>query len=88
MLTLFFHKLTSGVQDDNITIFNAFSCYKQDNKGRCDANDFRDILQSGDDRFSDQEADACFALFDVEDGRVNIDSIIAMLTGEGEEEEA
>jgi Ca2+-binding EF-hand superfamily protein len=88
MLTLFFHKMTSGIQDDNVTIFNAFSCYKQDPQGRCDADKFRDILFSGDDRFSDEEADACFELFDVEDGKVNIDAIIAMLTGEGEGEEA
>ncbi|CAG7719504.1 unnamed protein product, partial [Allacma fusca] len=86
LLTMFFARMSqAGEGDDNETIVNAFRCY-EDITGRVDALQFREILMSGEGKFSELEADNALGEMDVEEGKIVISGIIAKLTGTAEEE--
>lgn len=88
MLLNMFAERSTGEADDDDVVAKAFVAFS-DEEGLIDCETFRHALMTWGDKFSSQEADDALDQMDVDDnGKIEVQSIIQMLTAGGSDEPA
>ncbi|KAK4294031.1 hypothetical protein Pmani_033313 [Petrolisthes manimaculis] len=88
MLLNMFAERQTGEADDDDVVAKAFVAFS-DEQGLIDCDVFRHALMTWGDKFSSQEADDALDQMDVDDnGKIDVNSIIQMLTAGGSDDAA
>lgn len=86
LLNLFAVRMSGSGADDDDIVINAFKTFDED--GKIDGERLRHALMTYGDKFSAKEVDEAYDHMYIDDkGFIDTPSLIAMLTGTGEEEE-
>ncbi|CAK9796041.1 Myosin regulatory light chain 2 [Anthophora plagiata] len=86
LLNLFATRMSGSGADDDEVVIAAFSTF--DNEGKIDGERLRHALMTYGDKFTAKEVDDAYDNMYIDDkGFIDTQSLIAMLTGTGEEEE-
>ncbi|XP_011154223.1 myosin regulatory light chain 2 [Harpegnathos saltator] len=86
LLNLFAVRMSGSGADDDDVVINAFKTF--DDNGKIDGERLRHALMTWGDKFTPKEIDDAFDQMFIDDkGFIDTPSLIAMLTGTGEEEE-
>merc|ERR1712002_638344 len=87
MLLNMFAERQTGESDDDDVVAKAFIAFADDN-GLMDCDNFRHALMTWGDKFTNQEADDALDQMDIDDaGKIEVQSVIQMLTAGGGAEE-
>jgi len=88
MLLNMFGERSTGESDDDDVVAKAFQAFADDTGG-IDCDTFRHALMTWGDKFSTQEADDALDQMDIgDDGKIDVNGVISMLTAGGGEEAA
>ncbi|XP_044006419.1 myosin regulatory light chain 2 isoform X1 [Aphidius gifuensis] len=86
LLTLFANRMSGAGSDEDDVVINAFNTF--DNNGKINGDRLRHALMTYGEKFTAKECNDAFDNMYIDDkGQIDTQSLIAMLTGKGEEED-
>ncbi|KAK0092077.1 hypothetical protein PV326_002254 [Microctonus aethiopoides] len=86
LLTLFANRMSGAGSDDDDVVINAFGTF--DNNGKIDGERLRHALMTYGEKFTAKEVNDAFDNMYIDDkGMIDTQSLIAMLTGTGDDED-